>query len=61
MSNFYWTNPGELHIYINVKVSGFPPADVHISLGFGGIYCVYFTEATKNLPPVNYLGSIIFI
>lgn len=57
MSNFYWTNPGELYIYNNVKVSVFSRADVHVSLGFGGIHCEYFTEATKNLPPANYLSS----
>lgn len=61
MSNFYWTNPGELYIYINTRVSSFPLADVHISLGLGGIYCVYFTEATKNLPTANDLSSIFFV
>lgn len=49
-----------IYIYINVKVSGFPPANLHISLGLGGIYCVYCTEATENLPPANYLSSIFF-
>lgn len=56
MSNFHWTNSGELYININVKISGFPPAYVHISSGFGGIYCVHFTEGTKNLSPY-YLSS----
>lgn len=48
-------------IFMHVKVSVFPPANVHNSLGFGGIYCVCFTEATKNLPPANYFSSNFFL
>lgn len=46
---------------MHVKVSVFLPANVHNSLGFGGIYCVCFTEATKNLPPANYFSSNFFL
>lgn len=46
-------------ISMYVKVSVSLPANVHNSLGFGGVCCGYFTEASENLPPTNYFSSNI--
>lgn len=46
-------------ISMHVKVSVSLPANVHNSLGFEGVCCGYFTEASENLPPTNYFSSNI--